>query len=125
MSIPTAISIYDFSVELDAMKNLGQMMRQAQEMQERLAQMQASLGELQVTGTAGGGMVEVTVTGKTEAKRVKIDPSLFNGNEVGVLEDLMVAAFNDARAKVEVQMAERMSELTGGLPLPPGFKLPF
>ena len=107
------------------MKNLGQMMRQAQEMQERLAQMQASLGELQVTGTAGGGMVEVTVTGKTEAKRVKIDPSLFNGNEVGVLEDLMVAAFNDARAKVEVQMAERMSELTGGLPLPPGFKLPF
>jgi DNA-binding YbaB/EbfC family protein len=107
------------------MKNLGQMMRQAQEMQERLAQMQASLAELQVTGTAGGGMVEVTVTGKTEAKRVKIDPSLFDGNEVGVLEDLLVAAFNDARGKVEVQMAERMSELTGGLPLPPGFKLPF
>jgi DNA-binding YbaB/EbfC family protein len=125
MSIPTAISIYDLSVEVGAMKNLGQMMRQAQEMQERLAQMQASLGELQVTGTAGGGMVEVTVTGKTEAKRVKIDPSLFNGNEVGVLEDLLVAAFNDARGKVEVQMAERMSELTGGLPLPPGFKLPF
>jgi DNA-binding YbaB/EbfC family protein len=125
MSIPTAISIYDLSVEVGAMKNLGQMMRQAQEMQERLAQMQASLGELQVTGTAGGGMVEVTVTGKTEAKRVKIDPSLFDGNEVGVLEDLLVAAFNDARGKVEVQMAERMSELTGGLPLPPGFKLPF
>jgi len=125
MSIPPAISIYDFSVELDAMKNLGQMMRQAQEMQERLAQMQASMAELQVTGTAGGGMVEVTVTGKTEAKRVRIDPSLLNGSEAGVLEDLLVAAFNDARGKVEVQMAERMSELTGGLPLPPGFKLPF
>jgi DNA-binding YbaB/EbfC family protein len=107
------------------MKNLGQMMRQAQEMQERLAQMQASMGELEVTGTAGGGMVQVTLSGKTEAKRVTIDPSLFNGNEVGVVEDLIVAAFNDARAKVEVKMAERMSELTGGLPLPPGFKLPF
>ena len=60
-----------------------------------------------------------------QAKRVKIDPSLLNGSEAGVLEDLLVAAFNDARGKVEVQMAERMSELTGGLPLPPGFKLPF
>lgn len=124
-SIPKAISIYDNSFDVGAMKNLGQMMRQAQEMQERLAQMQASLGEVQVTGVAGGGMVQVTVTGKTEAKQVKIDPSLLNGNEAGVLEDLLVAAFNDARAKVEVQMAERMSELTGGLPLPPGFKLPF
>ena len=124
-SIPKAISIYDNSFDVGAMKNLGQMMRQAQEMQERLAQMQASLGEVHVTGVAGGGMVQVTVTGKTEAKQVKIDPSLLNGSEAGVLEDLLVAAFNDARAKVEVQMAERMSELTGGLPLPPGFKLPF
>ena len=124
-SIPKAISIYDNSFDVGAMKNLGQMMRQAQEMQERLAQMQASLGEVQVTGVAGGGMVQVTVTGKTEAKQVKIDPSLLNGSEAGVLEDLLVAAFNDARAKVEVQVAERMSELTGGLPLPPGFKLPF
>ena len=124
-SIPTAISIYDLSVEVGAMKNLGQMMRQAQEMQERLAQMQASMAELEVTGTAGGGMVQVTVTGKTEAKRVKIDPSLLLPGEAQVLEDLLVAAFNDARGKVEAQMAERMSELTGGLPLPPGFKLPF
>ena len=75
-SIPKAISIYDNSFDVGAMKNLGQMMRQAQEMQERLAQMQASLGEVQVTGVAGGGMVQVTVTGKTEAKQVKIDPSL-------------------------------------------------
>jgi DNA-binding YbaB/EbfC family protein len=107
------------------MKNLGQMMRQAQEMQERLAQMQANMAQLEVTGTAGGGMVQVTLSGKTEAKRVTIDPSLFEGKEVGVIEDLVVAAINDARAKVEAQMAERMSELTGGLPLPPGFKLPF
>lgn len=107
------------------MKNLGQMMRQAQEMQERLAQMQARMAETEVTGAAGGGLVKVTLTGKTEAKRVTIDPSLLNASETGVLEDLIVAAINDARAKVEVQMAEQMAELTGGLPLPPGFKLPF
>ena len=78
------------------MKNLSQMMRQAQEMQERLGQMQARMAEMDVTGTAGGGMVQVTLTGKTEAKRVKIDPSLLNGTEAGVLEDLIVAAINDA-----------------------------
>ena len=86
------------------MKNLGQMMRQAQEMQERLAQMQAKMAELEVTGTAGGGLVQVTLTGKTEAKRVKIDPSLFDGKEVGVIEDLLVAAFNDARGKTPLQV---------------------
>lgn len=120
-----AISIYESTHEGVCMKNLSQMMRQAQEMQERLGQMQARMAEMEVTGTAGGGMVQVTLTGKTEAKRVKIDPSLLNGTEAGVLEDLIVAAINDARGKVEARMAEQMSELTGGLPLPPGFKLPF
>ena len=107
------------------MKNLGQLMQQAQEMQTRLTEMQAKLAELEVTGTAGGGMVEVTLTGKSEARRVRIDPKLFDGTERGVVEDLIVAAINDARAKIEAQVAEKMSELTGGLPLPPGFKLPF
>ena len=107
------------------MKNLGQMMRQAQEMQERLAQMQTRLAEMEVTGSAGVGMVEVTLSGKHEARSVKIDPSLLNASEAQVLEDLVAAAINDARGKVEGLMAEQMSELTGGLPLPPGFKLPF
>ena len=107
------------------MKNLGQLMQQAQEMQNRLTEMQAKLAELEVTGTAGGGMVEVTMTGKTEARRVKIDPKLFDSTERHVVEDLIVAAINDARAKIEARVAEKMSELTGGLPLPPGFKLPF
>ena len=107
------------------MKNLGQMMRQAQEMQERLAQMQTRLAETEVTGSAGGGLVEITLSGKHEARRVKIAPSLLTASEAHVLEDLVAAAINDARGKVEVHMAEQMSELTGGLPLPPGFKLPF
>jgi DNA-binding YbaB/EbfC family protein len=122
MSIPREISIYESA---RAMKNLGQMMRQAQEMQERLTQMQTRLSELEITGSAGAGMVQVTLTGKHEAKRVKIDPQLLNASETQVLEDLIVAAINDARGKIEVQMADQMSELTGGLPLPPGFKLPF
>lgn len=126
MSIPMEISIYETARDDGmGMKNLGQMMRQAQEMQERLAQMQTRLTEMEIVGTSGGGMVEVTLSGKHEAKRVKIDPKLFDAGEVGVLEDLIAAAINDARGKIETHTAEQMSELTGGLPLPPGFKLPF
>ena len=107
------------------MKNLGEMMRKAQEVQARMAEMQQKLAALELSGTSGGGMVEVTLSGKFEARRVRIDPSLLVGDETEVLEDLLVAAFNDARVKVEAKMAENMSELTGGLPLPPGFQLPF
>ena len=107
------------------MKNLGQLMQQAQEMQNRLAEMQSRLGEIEVTGTAGAGMVEVTLSGKNEARGVKIDPKLFAESERHVVEDLIVAAINDARAKIEARVAAKMSELTGGLQLPPGFKLPF
>ncbi len=107
------------------MKNLGQMMKQAQEMQAKMAEMQERLGEFEVTGASGGGMLEVTLNGKGEMREVRIDPVLVNPNEVAVLEDLIVAAANDAKAKVEVQVAQKMSELTGGLGLPPGFKLPF
>jgi len=107
------------------MKNLGEMMRKAQEMQARMAELQEKLGQIEKTGVAGGGMVEVTLSGKAQARRVKIDPSLFASRDIGVVEDLVVAAFNDAKAKVEAHVAEEMAQLTGGLQLPPGFQLPF
>ncbi len=107
------------------MKNLGQMMKQAQEMQTRLAEMQAKLGEIEITGESGGGLVRVTLSGKAEARRVSIDPSLAGADDREVLEDLLVAAFNDAKGKVEAHVAEKMKDLTGGLELPPGFQLPF
>ncbi|MGQ0665206.1 MAG: YbaB/EbfC family nucleoid-associated protein [Pseudomonadota bacterium] len=107
------------------MKNLGQMMKQAQAMQAKMAEMQAKLAGLEVTGAAGGGLVHATLTGKGEVKRLKIDPSLADPKEVEVLEDLIVAALNDARAKVEATAAEEMQKLAGGLTLPPGLKLPF
>jgi hypothetical protein len=107
------------------MKNLGQMMKQAQEMQTRMAEMQAELEKVEMTGASGGGMVEVTLGGKGDMKRLKIDKSLVDPNETEVLEDLIVAAFNDAKSRVEAHMAQEMSKLTGGLQLPPGMKLPF
>ena len=107
------------------MKNLGQLMKQAQEMQAKMAEMQDRLAETEVTGASGGGMLEVTLNGKGEMREIKIDPVLLNPNEVAVLEDLIVAATNDAKAKVEAQVAQKMSELTGGLGLPPGLSLPF
>ena len=107
------------------MKNLGQMMKQAQEMQAKMAEMQARLDQVEVTGAAGGGLVQVTLTGKGEVRRLKIDKSLVDPNEVEVLEDLIRAAFSDAKTRVESHVAEEMSKLTGGLKLPPGMKLPF
>ena len=105
------------------MKNLGQMMKQAQEIQTKISDMQESLADIEVTGRAGGGIVKVTLSGKNDARAVKIDPSLIR--DIEVLEDLLVAAINDARAKVEAAAQEKMSEITGGLQLPPGMKLPF
>jgi DNA-binding YbaB/EbfC family protein len=107
------------------MTNLGQMLKQAQQMQARMGELQEKLAALEVTGSAGAGMVQVTLNGKAEARKVKIDPSLADAKDVEVLEDLLVAAFNDAKGKIDRQLAEKMSELTGGLQLPPGFKLPF
>jgi DNA-binding YbaB/EbfC family protein len=105
------------------MKNLGQMLKQAQQMQARMAELQAELANMEITGSSAGGMIQVTLTGKAEARTVKIDPSL--ADDVEVLEDLIVAAFNDAKSKVDARMAEKMSELTGGLQLPPGMMPPF
>ena len=107
------------------MKNLGQMMKQAQQMQAKMQDMQRHLEEMEITGAAAGGMVSVTMTGKNEVRRVRIDKSLVQPDDVEVLEDLVLAACNDANAKVKAAMEEKMSELTGGLQLPPGMKLPF
>lgn len=107
------------------MKNLGNLMKQAQQMQSKMAEMQAKMGELEMGGAAGGGMVQVTVNGKGEMRKIKIDPSLCTADDVEVLEDLIVAAFNDAKGKIELLMQDEMQKLTGGLNLPPGLKLPF
>jgi DNA-binding YbaB/EbfC family protein len=107
------------------MKNLGQLMKQAQQMQAKMAEMQEKLVALEVTGQSGGGLVQVTVNGKHEMRRVRIDASLLEPKETEVLEDLIVAAANDARQRLEVEMQREMQSVTGGLDLPPGFKLPF
>ena len=107
------------------MKNLGQMMKQAQQMQQKMAEMQERLAEAEIEGQAGGGLVKVTMTGKGDVKAVRIDPSLASPNEIEVLEDLVLAAVNDARNKVEQAAGEQMKEITGGLELPGGLKLPF
>ncbi len=107
------------------MTNFGQMMKKAQEFQSRMGEMRETLADLEFTGGAGGGKVEVTLNGKGEARKIRIDPSLIEGGEAEVLEDLILAAFNDAKGKQEQVVREKMSELTGGLPLPPGMQLPF
>ena len=107
------------------MKNLGQMMKQAQQMQSKMAELQEKLVEMEVEGVAAAGMVRVTMNGKGQMRGIKIDPSLADPAEVEVLEDLILAAANDAKAKAETQVAEEMQALTGGLQLPPGMQLPF
>jgi nucleoid-associated protein EbfC len=105
------------------MKDLMKMMKQAQEIQGRMQQMQEELAALQVEGQSGGGLVKVTLNGKMEARSVKLDPSLLKPEDAEMLEDLILAAFQDAKVKVEAAMQEKMREVTGGLPLPPGLKL--
>jgi DNA-binding YbaB/EbfC family protein len=107
------------------MKNFGQMLKQAQEMQSRMAEMQARLEAHEVSGASGGGMVTVSLNGKGDMRRIKLDAALVDPNEIEVLEDLIVAAHQDAKAKVEAYLAEETAKLTGGLKLPPGMKLPF
>jgi nucleoid-associated protein EbfC len=105
------------------MKNFSEMMKQAQALQGRMAEMQTELERTLIEGRSGGGMVTVTLSGKGDMSSVKIDPSLLKSEEAEILEDLIVAAHNDAKAKVEEAMKEKMKSLTGGLPLPPGLKL--
>ena len=107
-----------------AMDFLG-MMKKAEELQKNMRDMQEQLGQATVEGSSGGGLVTVTLSGKGEMKGLKIDPSLFKEDDVEVLEDLIVAAHNEAKGKAEEMMQKKMAEMTEGLPLPPGMKLPF
>jgi len=107
----------------DKLKDLGGLMQQAQQMQQKMQDLQAALERLEIVGTSGAGLVKVTVNGKNETRKIDIDVSLFKPEDKGVVEDLIVAAANDARAKVEQTVQEQMRGITGGLPLPPGFKL--
>jgi DNA-binding YbaB/EbfC family protein len=103
---------------------LGGMLKQAQKMQEELKKSQERLAQQEVTGEAGGGMVKVTMTGRHEVRRVEIDPSLMSDDKE-MLEDLIAAAMNDTVRRVGEMVQENMAEITSGLPLPPGMKLPF
>ncbi len=107
------------------MRDLMNMMKQAKEMQAKFEAMQAEIATMEASGSAGGGLVVVTLSGKGDMKAVKIDPSLCNPDEAEILEDLVVAAHNDAKSKVEAMMQKKTQELTAGLPVPPGMKLPF
>ncbi|MAW89263.1 MAG: YbaB/EbfC family nucleoid-associated protein [Phyllobacteriaceae bacterium] len=107
------------------MKDLMGLMSKAKEMQARMQALQEEMANITADGRSGGGLVTVTLSGKGEMRGLKIDPSLFKEDDVEILEDLIVAAHNEAKAKVEQVMAEKTQELTAGLPIPPGMKLPF
>ena len=104
---------------------IGNIMKQAQEMQAKMKKMQDELANLEAEGTSGGGLVKVKVNGKNEVKKITIDPSLLKPEEVEILEDLLTAAFSDAKKKAEELSQEQIKKITGGLNLPPGFKMPF
>ena len=103
--------------------NIAQLMQQAQRMQENMQRVQEELAKAEVTGAAGGGMVSVTITGRMECRKVRIDPSVLADPEMA--EDLVAAAFNDAVNKANAMSQEKMGAVTAGMPLPPGMKLPF
>jgi len=103
--------------------NIAQLMQQAQQMQENMQRVQEELARLEVTGNAGAGMVSITVSGRMECRKVRIDPSVLADPEMA--EDLIAAAFNDAVNKANAASQEKMGAATAGLPLPPGMKLPF
>jgi len=107
------------------MVNIGNMMKQAQELQKKMTEAQAKLNSIEVEGASGGGVVKVVATAKGEIKRISIDKSLLKPEDKEITEDLIVAAINDAKAKGETAAEEAMKSITGGLPLPPGMKLPF
>ena len=106
------------------MKDFGKLMKQAQELQEKMGKLQEDLGRLEVEGISGGGMVRVTLTGKGELKAIKVDPSILKPDDAEMVEDLIVAAHSDAKRKAEERVQQETQGLLGGLPLPPGFKLP-
>jgi DNA-binding YbaB/EbfC family protein len=107
------------------MKNLSGLMKQAQQMQAKMAEMQAKLEAMEITGEAGAGLVIVTLSGKGDLRRIKLDPKVIDPADAEMLEDLIVAAHSNARQKLEAATAAEMQNVTGGLQLPPGMKLPF
>ncbi|MFT5013118.1 MAG: DNA-binding YbaB/EbfC family protein [Patiriisocius sp.] len=107
-----------------ALDGMGDLMKQAQQMQEKMQSMQADIARVEVQGEAGAGLVKVVMTGRHDVKRVEIDDSLLKEDKE-VLEDLIAAAVNDAVRRVEQNQKDKMSDLTAGMPLPPGFKFPF
>ena len=107
------------------MKDLLGLMGKAKEMQAKFQAMQEEIAGLEATGTSGGGLVNIVLSGKFEMRSLKIDPSLFKEDDVEILEDLILAAHNDAKAKIEATMQQKTAEMTAGLPIPPGMKLPF
>ncbi|WP_375609197.1 YbaB/EbfC family nucleoid-associated protein [Bartonella sp. AC53GZZY] len=107
------------------MREMMSMMKKAKEMQEKMQQIQEEMANLQVVGVAGGGLVSVTLNGKNTITAIQIDPSLLKPEEAEILEDLIMAAYNEARTKIEVAIEEKTKSMTAGLPLPSGFKLPF
>ena len=107
------------------MVNIGNMMKQAQQLQKKIADAQEKLNAIEVEGTSGGGLVKVISTAKGEVKRIIIDDTILKPEEKEITEDLIVAAINDAKQKAETAAQEEMKSLTGGLSLPPGMKFPF
>jgi DNA-binding YbaB/EbfC family protein len=107
------------------MRDIMGMMKQARQLQSRMQEVQQRIAALEVSGASGGGLIRVTLSGKGDMKSLKIDTSLLKPDEAEIVEDLIVAAHNDARTKLEAEVAKLAQEATGGLPLPPGMKLPF
>lgn len=107
------------------MRDLMGMLGKAKEMQAKFQEMQEEIANIEVEGQSAAGAVTVTLSGKFEMRKLVIDPSLLKANEAEILEDLILAAHNDARAKIEAEMQRKTQEMTAGLPVPPGFKLPF
>ncbi|MGF1651175.1 MAG: YbaB/EbfC family nucleoid-associated protein [Hyphomicrobiaceae bacterium] len=105
------------------MRDIMGMMKKMQDMQSRMQEMQDNLAAMEVTGQSGGGMVSVVMSGRMELKSLRIDPALMKPDEAEIVEDLVIAAIADAKGKAEAAIQEKMAELTGGLPLPPGLKL--
>jgi DNA-binding YbaB/EbfC family protein len=107
------------------MKNLAGMMKQAQQMQSKMQELQTKLEAMEITGEAGAGLVRVTLNGKSDLRKIKIDPKIIDPADAEMMEDLILAAHRDAKAKIEAASAEEMQKVAGGMQLPPGMKLPF
>ena len=107
------------------MNNMSQIMKQAKAMQEKMAEMQKKIEETEIEGNSGGGAVKIVMNGKHEVKNLFIDPSIVNSDEKEVLEDLIIAALNDVNKKIAENTTDQLGSISGGMGLPPGFKLPF